>query len=325
MKFGVEFTSDYNNPTEAYKALVASEAGLLVPGVESIASSWLDVYRTPNWTRLDNFVAFAKPTGLPWRSPSGFIYPAHDMDWVASNPPTAATWQSEIDFIVSAFRTKMDALIAAGWWLPESINITNETTSTSTGTGWISSPWFTAAGGPQWIVYLSQRLRAAFPTVPLILCQDLIEQQMPDSWQVSFANQFITNIDALIAAGAQIDGIDLQGHLTFTRGWDTNNFRTTLNAIKSRGLKIYVGEIDIRSGGSPSSYTIPGYDALAAQMVAQYLNVIVPFLEAGSHLCVWGLADPYNSWTSDERPLLFDSTLTKKTGMYNAFLNALGV
>jgi len=328
--YGIAYKPDHPSDTPTYRALVLDQASMLIPETASQATAWCPAQGTYDFTRLGQFVDIALGAGLPWIVPSGFIYPAHDMPWVDDTTVTAANYQSIIDGLVSAFAA---FCTSKGSW-PKRINVTNETIDNAQTDKWRRHSWYNAAGGPAWIVYLAQKLRAAFPTTPLGLCQDLTEQintgLIGDNYCVNMRNAFLAKVDELTGLGWKPDYIDLQSHLRVTGGFDAVGIRNYLEAIKGRGIKITAGELDVRAAnggvvpGMISPTTTPGIDAISAQLMAQYFAVLLPYLSMGD-FGVWCLGDAYNAWGVGERSLIYDTSLNVKPAMRDAFLENLNL
>lgn len=332
LKFGIAYKPDNPSDTTPYRNLVLAEASMLIPEVAGQSSVWCTANSVYDWSRFDQFVNIAKAAGLPWRVPSGFIYPAHDMSWVSTESGgvitavndgsgfpavRAATWQAIIDNLIAAFKARCISLNS----FPAQINAANELIDHLQADGWRRHPWYNATSGSGWLVYLIQQLKLAFPGTPIGLCQDILEQAQTFTGGPGRRAAFLLKLDELTAAGAKPDYVDLQCHLRDDRGWNAAELRTFLTAIKSRNIKIVIGEMDVRAA-TAANYTSTAYDAMVRHYVGQLLDVIVPFLDGGL-IGVWGLGDTYNAWGGTERPLLYDTSLAQKPKYYAAVRNAL--
>ena len=321
LKFGVAYKPDDPNDTTAYRNLVLSEASLLIPEAAALATTWCTARATYDFTRMDQFLAIAQGAGLPWKVPSGFIYPAHDMSWVNTSTVTSANWQAIIDELVARFKLYCDTKNS----YPVAINASNELTDPTTGDGWRRNPWYTATAGPGWLVYLIQKLKATFPGIPIGLCQDQLEQPdgsaQGDHYGTDLQAAFLNNLDTLIAAGAKPDYVDAQGHLRDDRGWKPVAFRTLLASIRAKGIKLVAGEIDYRMG-TPANYSTAAYDRRVAESISQYLDVLIPNLDGGL-IAAWTIGDTFNSWGATQRPTLYDTSLAVKAAYYAAYVENL--
>jgi endo-1,4-beta-xylanase len=330
LKFGVATKPEFLDATPALWTLIQEQATLLVPETAFQPANIQNVEGVFTFTKADAFIAYANAAGLPYRMPAGMIYPAHDMAWVSTNDgsgvitPTldgegnprlhAGNWQSTID-------AHLEAIKGHGIE-PTTINVSNELIDPLQTDGWRRHPWYTATNGPGWLIYAFNKARELWPNTPLGLCQDITEQA-PDSYYTGIRSWFLTNLQVLLDAGAPIDFVDLQGHLSFARGYNPLSHRTFLEAVRAKGLQIIVGEMDIRTGNSgyhvPGNYPDGTYDAKAAYMISQYLDTILPFVNGGEFV-VWGLSDLYNAWGASERPLIYDTALDVKPAYYGAVL-----
>ena len=329
LKFGVATKPEFLDATPALWALIQEQASMLVPETALQPANIQNVEGVFTFTKIDAFLAYANTAGLPYRSPAGMIYPAHDMAWVSTNVGgvitpvldgegnprlNASNWQSTIDAHFEAIKNHGIE--------PTTINVSNELIDPLQADGWRRHPWYTATNGPEWLIYAFNKARALWPNTPLGLCQDLTEQA-PDGYYTGLRSWFLTNLELLLAAGAPIDFVDLQGHLTFSKGYNPLTHRTFLQDVAALGVDIIVGEMDIRTGNTgyfiPGNYSDGSYDAKAAYMISQYLDTILPFVNGGEFV-VWGLSDLYNAWGETERPLLYDASLDVKPAYYDAVL-----
>jgi len=333
LRFGAAVKASYITGEPAYGILLGAQCSLLVPETALQPASIQNVEGVFTFTTFDAFLAQATSLGLPYRLPAGMIYPAHDMAWVSTNDSSgvitpvldgggnprlnSGNWQSTIDAHLTAIKNHGIE--------PTTINVSNETIDPLQADGWRRHPWYTATNGPGWLIYAFQKARELWPDTPLGLCQDITEQA-PDSYYIGVRSWFLTNLELLLNAGASIDYVDLQGHLSFHRGYDPLSHRTFLQDVRSLGVKIIVGEMDIRTGSTgywvPGNFSSSDYDAKAAGMVSQYLDTILPFVNGGE-FCVWGLGDTYNAWGASERPLLYDTSQAVKPAYYGAVLERM--
>lgn len=315
LRFGTAFKLDHVQNDEDYANLIREQASMVSPDADNAPASIQPEQGEFDWTRPDGAAKWASDNGLPMRLHM-LNYPAHDFPWANAETVTADTWRGLIDDHFEA--------IAARPWASDvvSIDVSNELADPTQSDGFRRHVWFDA-GGEEWLIHCFEKARALWPKTPLYLCQDLQEQVMPG---YDIFGAFLKVVDVLLSAGAPITGVNLQGHLTLSRGWDGVAFRNHLKALRSRGLRIIAGEIDVRTGNTgdfvPANYSNASYDRAAASLLSRYLSVVLPFVDGGE-LHVWGLADAYNPWGASERPNLFDSDLALKPQLYDAVLEQL--
>lgn len=310
IRFGTAFTLSNLVDNPDYAELIRREAAFLTPEADMAPATLQPVQGEFDWSRADASAAWAQANGKKIKLHL-LNYPAHDFPWASAETVTSASWQGLID-------SHFEAVAARDWARGlVSINVSNELADPTEDDGFRRHVWYDAAG-PEWLVYCFEKARALWPTTPLYLAQDLQEQKIAG---YHMFDAFLQVLDVLLANGAPIDGVNLQGHLTFERGWDGPAFRTHLEALRGRGLRIVVGEVDIRTGNTgvftPAHYSHQAYDATAAYMLSQYLSIVLPFIDGGE-LTVWGLSDANNPWGANERPCLFDADLNMKRPLYEA-------
>lgn len=161
--------------------------------------------------------------------------------------------------------------------------------------------------------------RAADPAATLFLNETLVESQ-PEKFEALLAL-----VDELLADGAPIDGVGLQGHFVLGRA-DGAALRAQIEQIAARGLLVEITELDM-----PLLWLAGEPDVLAAQAQA-YADVVAACLAvpACRGITVWGLSDadtwldsqPLLSLFAPNRPLLFDEMLAPKPA-YDAVRAAL--
>lgn len=138
-------------------------------------------------------------------------------------------------------------------------------------------------------------------------------------------DSLIAFVAELKAAGAKVDGIGTQMHLSRTASYaGIDNMMKKLGAT---GLKIRISELDVKAvlGNASGTLTpeLAAYQAVMFKYVVQsYLKYIPKVQQAG--ITVWGVNDK-NSWlynSGAERPLLYDDGYNKKPA-YSGFLQGL--
>lgn len=261
-------------------------------------------------------IARARAAGKAWRLHS-LVYPTHDMPWINETTLTAGTYRAIIDAHVDAIASIPGVETALD------IDVTNELfdgLNTLPG-GYRPNPWYTASepgtvadsspvagifDGPDWVAYLFLKARATFPTTPLYLCHDQTEQ-ITSGYHVAHNANILNFLEKGLAAGLPIDGLNMQAHLSLTRGFDAPKLRAFMGAVKALGLRIMIGELDCRTGDdSFASYSTDDYDRRCAGLIRRFLDVALAFLEPGDAVVSWGLSDIRHPWTQGERPLPFD-------------------
>lgn len=277
-------------------------------------------------------IARANQQDAKWRL-HVLVYPAHDMPWIDETTLTSETYTDIIDAHLAALAT------IPGIQTAYNIDVTNELfdgNNTVPG-GYRPNRWYTASApgtiassapvpdtfdGPDWVAYLFMKARETFPDVPLFLCHDQCEQ-ITSAYHVAHNANVLNFLTKGLEAGLPIDGLNLQGHLALSRGFDAPKLRAFLRDVKSLGLRLMIGELDCRSGdGSAAQYTPYEYNLRCAELLRRFLDVALEFLEPGDPVITWGMSDIRHPWEAGERPLPMDVFYQPKP-QYAAIRDAL--
>ncbi|WP_158025944.1 endo-1,4-beta-xylanase [Pararhizobium arenae] len=303
----------------AYAALLRREAAIYVADTDMQPSRIQGVEGVFTFTAADGFAARAVSENKKFRIHQ-LLYAVRDMAWVNTTTVNAENWRNKIDTHFAAIATR--------WWsqLAVNIDVVNEVMDAAqiATDGYRPNTWYQAAGGPGYITYAFQKARELWPQTPLFVCHDHSEQ-ITDGYHESHTANILSMLESQLAAGAPIDGLNTQAHLTIRLGFDAVKLRSFLSDASSLGLKIMIGELDIRTGyktGSqedtapPSAYSATSYDRRAADIVKHYLDIALPFVGSEPVLC-WGLSDRISPWIppdaeEGERPHPFDTNLQPK-------------
>lgn len=131
---------------------------------------------------------------------------------------------------------------------------------------------------------------------------------------------YLRAIDRLLAVGAPVQAVGIQGHLLadgFHRRFDERGYRAFLREIADRGLPILITELDVLDEGlrrAPKAR-----DRRVADVYRQYLDVTLDE-RAVKAVIAFGLTDRYTWLDEDQpredgahrRPLAFDQKLRPK-------------
>ena len=103
-------------------------------------------------------------------------------------------------------------------------------------------------------------------------------------------------LDRLMARGAPIDAVGIQGHLKpYKEKFSERQFASFLRTLSGYGLKLSITEFDIADRGGPPSPD--KRDREVAAVAKAFLDVALDNPAMDSILC-WGLSDRY-SWLSN--------------------------
>lgn len=141
---------------------------------------------------------------------------------------------------------------------------------------------------------------------------------------------FLVAVDRLLAQGAPVQAVGIQGHLLagdFARRFDERAYRAFLRELADRGLTVLVTELDVLDDGLPADVRVR--DRAVADVYRRYLDVTLDE-RAVKAVIAFGLTDRYTWLEEDEprrdgahrRPLAFDRRLRPKPA-YDAIGRAL--
>ena len=289
----------------AYAALIAANCSLFAPNM-----SWQRMSPTPDQTLagLDPNIAFASRNGLRL---TGYHLLWHQRlpDWFEALDRAAAerTIIDHIGSIGARFGHQ-----TAAW------NVVNEAIRPADGmTGGLRrSPLSTKFGSAFFDIAFNAAQQASPTTLRLYNDYDL-ELGTPD--ERTRRRALLMLLDELARRSVPIQAVGLQCHLR-TRSFDRfspTGYRSFLDEIASRGLDIFITELDVHDFATG---TLQTRDQRIADIYRQFLDAALtqPRVRA---IVFWGLSDRY-SWLNDPdrtsyvrpdglpgRPLPFDADL----------------
>jgi endo-1,4-beta-xylanase len=130
-------------------------------------------------------------------------------------------------------------------------------------------------------------------------------------------------LERLLAAGAPIDALGIQGHLVPRWPVVPKRILTFLQEVADLGLEIYISELDVNDIDLPKD--IAARDQLIAQIYRDYLDAVLTQKNV-KRIGFWGLTDrfhwivegyaPFNRKNGAPRPALFDEDLEPKPAFF---------
>lgn len=199
------------------------------------AGKWGSVEATRdvmNWTELDAAYALARDNGFPFRF-HVLVWGNQQPAWIETLPPAEQLEEIEEWFAAVADRyPDIDML--------EVVNEPLHDPPDQPGNGggnYIEALGGTGETGWDWIITAFELARLYFPDSELAI-NDYSIVNTPDS-----VDTYLEIIDLLLDRGL-IDAIGVQGHAFSTRG-DNATMVESLDRLATRGLPIYVTELDI--------------------------------------------------------------------------------
>jgi endo-1,4-beta-xylanase len=183
--------------------------------------------------------------------------------------------------------------------------------------------------GPRYIDLSFHAARAGDPTAFLAFNDYGYEADTP----VAEARRraLLKLLDGLLDRKVPIDAVGLQSHLALSEPFDQKVYRSFLNEVSARGLKILITELDVNDQTGPAD--VAARDQLVADRYARFLDVALDEKRV-VELVTWGLSNRY-TWLNPGydprfgradklpcRPLPFDHDF-QPTPAYQALLNAI--
>jgi endo-1,4-beta-xylanase len=311
-------------PDPAYAALFQREAGMLFTEDDLL---WYRLRVSRNapldFSYGDRIVAFAQGNAQPvfgahlvWDEGLGDgWYPdeLYDLGQQEARDILFGTIQQE----VTHYRGQMKAWVVAN-------EVTDGRRKDANGF-WTVEPWYQTIG-PTYVEEAFFLAQQQDPNALLVINDFGMEA---DTNSPARRASMLKAIDYLKSKGAPVHALGIQAHLNsqgFARNFDTAAFRTFLSQVASRGLYIFITEMDVKDDGLKADIT--SRDVGVADVYSRFLSVALDE-PAVKIVLNFGLSDRY-TWLQEDyprrdgaprRPLPFDDQLQPKPA-YNAILQA---
>ena len=280
------------------------------------------------FTFADNFMTFCQSHSLPVRGHFLVNGPNAYPSWLSTAVTNAISATSVLTNTINTIVGRYAGRIR--YW-----NVVNEAIKPFSGdaNGFQSNPFYQFLGADPKTGYIALALKlahAADPTAKLGLNFD----QCDTSQSTMAQNRvYVLNaVKALLAAGAPLSWIGLEGHLgtDFLANFVASDFTNFLNQLGALGLEVHITELDANDTVLPQF--IPTRDSFVSQAIAAYVSAAA----ASPYLTVvqsWELSDR-NSWYNNgnnlpprgdratHRVTLLDNDFSPKPA-YFALKNAL--
>lgn len=288
-------TGAFNDPR--YLQTVLGECGMIVPENEL---KWYALRPSPDrfdFTRADALAAFAKAHGLGFRG--------HNLLW--NRTEFQPSWMAAYDFGATPAATAEALLVrhistVAGRYAGQidSWDVVNETIDPATGE--MRDTVFTRALGSRLMDVAFHAAREAAPKAKL-LYNDYMGWGSGDARHRAGVLKLL---QGLVARGAPIDGLGVQGHigngdagniLTFSAA-DAREWRRFLDEVKGLGLDLLITEFDVNDTAGPAD--IVQRDALVAGLTRDFFDLMLSYPQL-KQVLAWGLCDRY-SWLQERWP-----------------------
>jgi endo-1,4-beta-xylanase len=318
--WGRHFAAD-SGDFEAYGALARREVRLITSETPFHFAWMRPQADVVDYAPSDQLAAFAAGAGLPLRA-SCLVWTDALPEWLkrASPREARAVFDRHITETVARYGDSL-----------HSIDACNEPTFPDQWRGPLRpGPWFEAWGRG----YIGRAFRlahAAAPRCRLTLNEAFCEQA--DEVGASVRRNFLALLDDLLMAGVPVGAVGFQGHLKPDLPHDDARFADYLHDVGTRGLPIFITELDVDDRRIPGDAA--ARDAVAAARYRDFLGAVLK-VPAVTTIINWSLSDRY-SWLArepaerpgrlkgDPRPLPFDAAYRAKparAAMMAAFAGA---
>ncbi|CAM5762353.1 beta-xylanase [Labrys miyagiensis] len=285
--YGCAVGSDRIAADRSFAALVAAQAGIIVPEWELKREFVQRVEGQYDFGGGDDLYAFAVRHGLKMRG--------HTLVWYYGTPPwleqKLQDQRSEsllTDMITRSCRHYRGRL--------HSWDVLNEVVEPPEGHPdglRVKSPWYQAFGEDYMAIAL-HAAREADPNTLLFYGDYDVEMDAP--WQERRRTAVLKVLERLKKQNAPIDAFGVQGHLKpYKAKFDEDLYARFLRDVAGFGLKIMVTEFDVADRGGPAD--IAARDADVAAITRSFMDVSLAS-PAMLGVLTWGLSDRY-SWLSN--------------------------
>ena len=311
-------------PDPAYAALFAGEAGMLFTEDDLL---WYRLKPTPtaplDFSFGDAAFAFAQANAqsvfaahLVWDEGLGEGWPPDALYFLTEQEARDHLYGT-IDPEVTRYAGQTKAWVCCN-------EITDGRRKDANGF-WTVNPWYQTIG-PTFAEEAFFLANQRDPNAILIMNEFGTEQ---GSAATGKRTSVLKAIDYLQSRGAPIHALGIEAHLTykgFASNFNATAFRAFLSQVASRGLHIFITELDVLDDGLKAN--IAQRDAAVAQVYSTFLSAALQE-PAVKIVVTFGLSDRY-TWLQEDfprqdgaarRPLPFDENLQPKPA-YTAILNA---
>ena len=301
-----------------FASAFARDCAILVPEYELKREVTEPSPGTYDFSAGDALRDYAQAHGMKLRG--------HPLVWFAANPPwlEAAVASAKDEAIFTRY---IGAVAGRYRGHMHSWDVVNEAIEPADGRadGLRNSFWLRRFG-PGYIETAFAAARAADPQALLVYNEYSIETDSPERDLRRRAT--LALLERLIARGAPIGALGLQGHITaYGPPLNQKKFAAFLDAVRAMGLKLIVTEHDIDDSGGPTDFV--SRDRAVADVSRRYLDVALDN-PATLGVLTWGLSDRFLKPQSARDALLrgtprmlpYDDAM-QPTAMHDAIAQAL--
>lgn len=308
---GIEVGAAFNgNANSRYRQLIAWHCGVITP----------ENAMKPLYLAGDGPAAFAfEPLDLiaDWCRQNGLKLHGHTLFWHQAQ----AAWLDGGTFsdLSAAYRSYAARLLPRYADILASLDVVNEVMSEHS-SRYREQPLLDRFGD-RFVADLFRIARDAAPGVRLLVNDYNLE--CSGDWCGRKRDNMLAFLDRMIAAGAPIDAVGIQGHLSIRYPPSPKALVDFIGRLGDLGLDAYLTELDVNDIDMPADIETRDRD-----VAALYRDVLGPVLERPNvrRIAFWGLTDAdhwlvrgnFSPVRTDlpPRPALFDVALAPKPSYY---------
>jgi endo-1,4-beta-xylanase len=314
---GIEVGSCFSGTEDGIvRSLLVRHAAIVTPEwclkAGFLKPKWTEPYR---FADADATHAFAAASGLAMHG--------HTLFWHGDR----ARWADGLarEAAEERYGTFLAAVMGRYPDLP-SWDVANEVIA-DPGPGPLRSEPLLDAHGARFLAFLFRHARELAPHAKL--CVNDYNLECGEAWCTAKQAKMIALIDTLLEAGAPIDAIGIQSHLSSRYGVGIEATLAFCDQLAARGLSVYLSELDVNDVTFPDA--VSERDRAVADLYRTYLAPLLSH-RAVKRVVFWGLTDR-DHWLVREqtddarapgkgRPALFDAAGLPKAA-FHAVADAL--
>ena len=316
--FGSAVTSYHLRADPLFRALVAREAGVIVPETELKWAMVEPKQGQYDFSAAESLLVFAQTQRMQIRG--------HTLVWHNSLPSwfgTRVNRRNADSVLQSHVKTEVKQFggrIRSWDVVNEAINPEDGRTDALR-----KSPWLELLG-PRYIDVAFRTARAADPRAELVLNQNGLEHDV--AWSAQRRSATLRLLHSLKQAGVPVDALGIEGHLWSHLPFSPIVFAAFLDSVYAVGLRVVITELDVRER-TPHRNPVTR-DSIVGALYEQFVRTSLRH-PAVTGIITWGLTDKY-SWVDQyfprpdglpSRPLPYDKRLCRKS-VRDALARALG-
>ncbi|NKC32710.1 endo-1,4-beta-xylanase [Roseomonas sp. BU-1] len=302
LTYGCAVTAKLLEEEPQFAALVAQEAGLLVPEYEAKFAALQPEEGRFDTAPLDALLRWAEHFRKPVRG--------HALVWHDALPGwTRAALAEGRTRAMGVLERHFDHVLAHTRLRIRDWDVVNEPVANPPGSDvpepagnsgdLRDTPWLRALG-PDYVAIALRAARQRDPTLRLTLNDYGVEADTPPAEEKR--QRLLRLLRGLRARNVPLDAVGIQGHLQMREPFRAEVFRDFVRQIRALDLQVLITELDVREVRPPSG-DFPARDSQVALRVHAFASAA---FEGGARtLLTWGISDRW-SWLYREQAVALD-------------------